>query len=552
QGLVDTQTLLSEQRTRFHLEAKVAADGHPMILSANVTRGLGRKTRFSATVKNVFRETASMSVALERRRDGSSRQYSAEAEILIPDVVGTRMLGLMERKGPLWSSALRLKYGLGGDARHLRQECFMSQRLKSERDSNLTHILRADHEFYCSNTGPINHKIQLKHEESREHIQSSLDMSYGKHWDEINNKRTILLSQSFRNQSTQNHTSYTLEFSLQVPEKNLNYRTQLLHSHVRQVWSESSTHLKIHYNNVMPLVAGLHWKRPPKNAPQKQWEGSFNVDTPWLYVYTAHKLSQHQRHTLQLTSELTANRWLVIRNLRLEGSYRDRGRQREARLELSTQAVTYIQAAGWGLVGKQSVKASGSLRSLWTPPLRGDVSLETSKFSQTLQMASTYGKHNVSLTAALNTSDKNLKRRRAILKVTFSKPKSPATELQFEGRVEELRKDKKMYQKTAMLQLRMHRQPFPTFPQTLLLQETFTVDLVQGLYILESKGGLHGNREVIHTLTLGYQPPSPFVCSALVHPFSSDTVPSDSEACVVITSNQTQKDIQGRLRVGSK
>lgn len=262
------------------------------------------------------------SVALERRRDGSSRQYSAEAEILIPDVVGTRMLGLMERKGPLWSSALRLKYGLGGeslntclvigqlhhskfwgdlcpvyppvpvynkdiklfpskcfdkvifgsnifchmswpwslrpstgDARHLRQECFMSQRLKSERDSNLTHILRADHEFYCSNTGPINHKvpgymsiclnvilwfcptwlpvyetnsfldawnrghdcffvrlqIHLKHEESREHIQSSLDMSYGKHWDEINNKRTILLSQSFKNQSTQNHTSYTLE-----------------------------------------------------------------------------------------------------------------------------------------------------------------------------------------------------------------------------------------------------------------------------------------------------------------------------------------------------
>lgn len=36
-------------------------------------------------------------------------------------------------------------------------------------------------------------------------------MSYGKHWDEINNKRTVLLSQSFKNQSTQNHTSYTLE-----------------------------------------------------------------------------------------------------------------------------------------------------------------------------------------------------------------------------------------------------------------------------------------------------------------------------------------------------
>ncbi|XP_037314999.2 uncharacterized protein LOC119209652 [Pungitius pungitius] len=548
-GLVDTQTLLSEQRTRFHLEAKVAADGHPMILSANVTRGLGRKTRFSATVKNVFRETASMSVALERRRDASSRQHSVEADILIPDVVGTRMLGLMERKGSLWSSALRLKYGLGGDARHLRHECYASQRLKSERDSNLTLTLRADHEFYCSNTGPINHKVHLRHEEGRGHIKSSLDMSYGKHWDEINNKRTILLSQSFRNQSTQNHTSYTLEFGLQVPEKNLNYRTQLLHSHVRQLWSESSTHLKIHYNNVMPLVAGLHWKRPPKDAPQKQWEGTFNMDTPWLYVYTVHKLSQHQRHTLQLTSELTANRWLVIRDLRLEGFYRDRGREREARLQLSTQAVTYIQAAGRCSVGRQSVGASGSLRSLWTPPLRGDVSLETSKFSHTLQMASTYGKHNASLTAALNTLDKSLKRRQAILKMTFSKPKGPATELQFEGLVEELRKDMKMYQKTAMLQL---RQPFQTFPQTLLLRETFTVDLVQGLYILESKGGFYGNREVVHTLTLGYQPQSPFLCSALVHPFSSDTVPSDSEACVMITSNQTQKDIQGRLRVGSK
>ncbi|XP_059201367.1 uncharacterized protein LOC131981085 [Centropristis striata] len=133
--------------------------------------------------------------------------------------------------------------------------------------------------------------------------------------------------------------------------------------------------------------------------------------------------------------------------------------------------------------------------------------------------------------------------------MTFSKPKSPSTELEFEGVVEELRRDKKMYQKTAMLQF---RQPFQTFPQTLLLRETFTVDLLKGLYILESKAGFHGNREAIHTLTLGYRPPSPFVCSALVHPFSSDTIPSDSEICVTITSNQTQKDLRGRLRVGSK
>lgn len=64
------------------------------------------------------------------------------------------------------------------------------------------------------------------------------------------------------------------------------------------------------------------------------------------------------------------------------------------------------QAEGWGVVGKRSVKASASLGSLWTPPLRGGISLEASKFSHTLQMASTYGKHNVSLSAALNTAEK--------------------------------------------------------------------------------------------------------------------------------------------------
>ncbi|XP_051809947.1 uncharacterized protein LOC110964699 isoform X2 [Acanthochromis polyacanthus] len=548
-GLVDTQTLLSEQRTRYHAEAKMAADAHPMILSANVTRGLGRKTSFSATVKNVFRETASLSVALERRRDSSSRQYSVEAELLLPGVVGSRMLGLMEQRGSLWSSVLRLKYGLGGDARQLRQECYTSQRLRSERDSNHTYIMRADHEFYCSNTAPINHKIHLRHEESSRHIKSALDMSYGKHWDEINNKHTVLLSQSFKNQSTQNHTSYTLEFNLQVPEKYLNYRTQLLHSHLTQFGSESSTHLKINYNNLMPLVAGLHWKSPPKDALQKKWEGSFNMDTPWLHIYTAHKLNQLLRHTLQITSELTASKWLTIRNLVLEGFYRDRGREREVRLELYTPAATYVQVGVWGVVGKRNLKASGSLSSLWTHPLRADVSLEASKLSHTLHMASTYGKHNVSFAAALNIADKSLKKRQVTVKMTLSKPKSPSTDLEFEGAVEELRRDKKMYQKTAMLQL---RQPFQSFPQTLLLRETFTVDLLKGLYILESKAGFHGNREVIHTLTLGYQPPSPFVCSSLTHPFSSDTVPSDSEICVTVTSNQTHKDVRGRLRVGSK
>ncbi|KAM4557598.1 uncharacterized protein V3H82_017324 [Fundulus diaphanus] len=548
-GLVESTSLQSEQRTRYHVEAKTAADEHPMVLSANATRGLGRKSSFSATLKNVFRETASLSVALERRRDLSSSQYSVEAELLLPGLVGSRMLGLMEQKGALLSSVLRVKYGLRGESRNLHQECYTSQRLRRGRDSTLTYIMRADHEFYCTNTASINHKIHIRHEESPSHIKSALDMSYGKHWDELNNKHTLLLSQSLLNRSTENHTSYVLEFNLQVPGKNFNYRTQLMHSHLTQQGSESSTHLKINYNNLMPVVAGLHWKSPPKNALPKKWEGTFNMDTPGLYIYATHKLSQPHRHTLQLTSELTASKWLTVRNLVLDGLYRDRGREKEARLEVYTPAATYLQAGVWGVVGKQAVKAHGSLGSLWTPPLEANISLETSKSSHSLLMRTTYGKQNVSFAAAVSCADKNLKKRRAIVKISFSKPKSPTMEVELEGLVEELRRDRKMYQKAALLQF---RQPFHTFPQTLLLRETFTVDLIKGLYILESKAGFRDDKEVVHTLTLGYKPPSPFVCSALNHTFSSDTFPSDSEACVTASSNQTDRHVRGRLLVNSK
>uniref|UniRef100_A0A8C7HHR9 Uncharacterized protein n=1 Tax=Oncorhynchus kisutch TaxID=8019 RepID=A0A8C7HHR9_ONCKI len=342
QGLIDSQTLLSEQRLRYHLEAKVGAESLPMILSANVTRGLGRKTSLSATLKNVFREAASFSVVLERRLDDGRRQYSVEAELLLPGVVGSRILGLIEQKGPLWSSALRLKYGLREDSRHLRQECHTSQSLRSEREPNQTYRMRAEHEFYCSTTAHINHKVQLRHEESPSHTKSSVDVSYGKHWDEINNKHRLLLSQSFRNQSRHNLTSYALEFSLQVPDKRLNYKTQLMHSHLRQRGAESSTHLKVNYNDQMPLVAGLHWKDTSK-AMFRNWEGMFNMDTPWLYMHTTHKLSQPQRHTYQLTSELTARKWLTVRSLVLEGYYRDRSKDREARLHLYAPAVTYLK-----------------------------------------------------------------------------------------------------------------------------------------------------------------------------------------------------------------
>ena len=64
------------------------------------------------------------------------------------------------------------------------------------------------------------------------------------------------------------------QFSLLLPEKHLNYRTQLLHSHLREQGSESSTHLKVHYNDLLPLVASLQWRSPPADATHKKWEGT--------------------------------------------------------------------------------------------------------------------------------------------------------------------------------------------------------------------------------------------------------------------------------------
>lgn len=49
---------------------------------------------------------------------------------------------------------------------------------------------------------------------------------------------------------------------------------------------------------------------------------------------------------------------------------------------------------------------------------------------------------------------KGLAKRQAMLKIIHEKPKSPSTQLELEGVIEELRRDKKMYQKTAFLRLR--------------------------------------------------------------------------------------------------
>lgn len=70
------------------------------------------------------------------------------------------------------------------------------------------------------------------------------------------------------------------------------------------------------------------------------------MDTPWLYVYAGHKLSQPQRHTYQLSAEITTRKWVTLRSLALEAFYREKSREREGNLRLYTPTATYLKVHG--------------------------------------------------------------------------------------------------------------------------------------------------------------------------------------------------------------
>ncbi|KAB5579798.1 hypothetical protein PHYPO_G00199100 [Pangasianodon hypophthalmus] len=550
-GLIETLSLPSEKKTQYHLEAKFAADGHPVILSVNVTHGLNRKINVSAKLRNVFIKDASFSVQVERRQDDGKRQYSVDAGLLLPYLLSTRIFGLLEHRGLEWTSGLKIRYGVQEDSENM-QECHMSQNLRHEvKPVEKYYGTSVEHELQCSHIAFINHRIQIQHERNPVHIQSSLDLSYGNHWNQGSNKQRVLLSQSLRNQSGQNLKSYAVEFSLRIPDKGLNCRTQFLYSHQKRRQSEMSTHLKVNYNDQIPLVAGLHWKDLSAKATLRKWEGSLNMDTPWLYVYTAHKLSQLQHGTTQLTSEITTRKLVAIRNLVLDGLYRERGRDREGHLYLFTPTVTYIKVGGYVIAGKRRVNASCSISTAWMPNLRGEISLGNGKELKTLDMSTSFGKQDFNISASLNIVDKKLKKKFLMMTMTLSDLNSSYLELDIGGRVEEMRKDMNLYQKRWVLHF---RQPFKFLPRSLHLQKTFTIDLYKGIYILESKLLLSDNRKAIHVLTLGFQPQQfqPYVCSSLINSFNLENVPQDLEICVSIHKNQTMRVLQGRMLIAKK
>ncbi|KFZ59595.1 Putative uncharacterized protein LOC400499, partial [Podiceps cristatus] len=528
-GVTDLQMLSGEQRYMAQLEVKLIKQSSPIILSGNITKQLGKKIAFSVSLNNLLKDAAFLSAFLEKKLDDKLRQYSLEGEAYLPGVIGVHTIGFLQQREGLWSHGLRIKYGLLGEAKNLHHECSMRQQIKVETGVRGTYKLDIGHEFHCMETPAYNHKVHLKHEASASWLSSQMEVNYGKHWDEINNKKKLLISQAFKNSSSPSLVNYFMEFTIQVLEKQVNYRTRLQHLHNSQVYLQSSTNFEVQYNDHVPFVAGLQWKDASRNA-LKKWEGGLNIDTPWLYLYAALKLHQPQHSAYLLTAELTTGKALSIKNLIVELFYKNEGNEKEGKIHIYTPATTYLQASTFNHLGSNVLHSYSEMISLWNRLVKNEIHLENNERAKFLCFKIKSTKQEFNFTA----SYQNLpvpKKTNFSVTTAWRDYKSLPITLQFDGQIEELKKEKMLYQKRGTLYFR-HPFKLPIL-QSLLLQETFTVDKKQKHYFLETKVLINGVEETIQTLTLGYQPENPYICAGLTHPYNYRLFPKDVEICIL-------------------
>ncbi|XP_062999023.1 uncharacterized protein LOC134409950 isoform X2 [Elgaria multicarinata webbii] len=548
-GKTDLQLGSGEQKHTIHLEAKLLKRGSPLVLSGNITKQAGKKMAFSISLVNLLKDTAFLAMCLEKKADDKFKQYSLEGETHVPGVLGSHVLSLLQQRGYFWTHALRIKYGLFGDARNLQHECNMGQKLKVE--NSLQDAYRADleHEFHCTQILAYNHKVHLHHEETPSRLQSQLEMNYGKHWDEINNRKRVVVSQTFKNNSYPTLTSYFMEFAVQVPEKRVDYRTQLQHSHTSQSYRESSTHFKVHYNNHMPFVAGLQWKDTSRH-PLKKWEGIFNMDTPWLYLYVAHRLHQPQHSVYLAAVDLTAGKAFVVKGLSMELFCKDKDGEKEGRVRIHTPTTTYLRASTVNCFKQGFLHSQSEVVSLWNQPVKNEIHLENHEQAKRVHLTIKSAKQEFNMTAAyfhLETPQKT----NVSMWVLWTDHKSLPLVLQLEAQIEEVRKEKMLYQKRGTIQF---RHPFKLpIPQSFLLQETFTVNKKEKHYFLETKVLINGLEESVQTLTLSYQAENPYICAGLAHPYNSKIFPPNIEVCTVIrTLSRAKREVEVNLKMDEK
>ncbi|NXH21285.1 YP015 protein, partial [Bucco capensis] len=524
-GMTDLQMLSGEQRYMTQLEVKLIKQSSPIILSGNITKQLGKKIAFSVCLNNLLKDAAFLSAILEKKADDKLKQYSLEGETYLPGVLGVHVIGFLQQHEGLWSHSLRIKYGLLGEAKNLHHECSVRQKIKVETGVDGVYKLDIGHEFHCVQTPTYNHKVHLKHEASASWISSQMEVNYGKYWDEINNKKKLLMSQAFKNSSSFSLVSYFMEFTLQVLEKQVNYRTQLQHSHNSQVYLQSSTNFEVQYNDHVPFVVGLQWKDASRNGLRK-WEGGLNIDTPWIYLYAAPKLHHPQHSAYLLTLELTTGKALSIKNLIVELFSQHSVFPNSDVLMCSS----FFQASTFNHFGRNVLHSYSEMISLWNQLVKNELHLENNERAKFFCFKLKSTKQEFNVTASYQNLPVSRKTNFSV-KTVWRDYKSLPVVVQFEGQIEELKKEKMLYQKRGTLHFR-HPFKVPVL-QSFLLQETFTVDKRQNHYFLETNILINEVDETVQTLTLGYQPENPYICAGLTHPYNYRLFPKDFQICIL-------------------
>ncbi|XP_042777267.1 uncharacterized protein LOC122209464 [Panthera leo] len=535
------------QRFEAQLEAKLVTAGRPVVLTGHFSRQAGSRLVFSLLLSNVLSDQAHLSVLLEKKAEDGLQVVVLGGELSVPGFVGLRGLGLVQQRGRLWTSSLRIKYGLLGQARQLAQECSTSQKLRTHSGSEAAYELELDHELHCTQAPALSHKLQLRHEEGSGHLHSHLEVSYGKHWNESSGKRQFRISQTFQNDSGPALSNYFVEFALQVPERQVDYRTQLYHLSLWQPHVESSTHLKVQDNGQLPFAAGLRWKDTSR-ATLWKWEGALNLDSPWLMVSMAHRLYWPHRPTFQAVLELTLGKARTLKNLVIKVACRRRGRDREGKIHIYTPTTTYLRVSTEMALAQSLFRSRTEVESAWSATLKSEIHAENSQELKILHGWLKGPLQEVNLTAAYRHMEQPRKTHVSLVALVTSMSGQPQG-LELEGKLEEVTRDGRLYQKRGTFLLR-HPLPLP-IPRSLLLQETFTADKSHQRCSLETRLVLNGQEETLQTIVLGYQAGHPYVCVGLTHPYSSKAVPGNAEGCAAAWSQHAAKsrEVEATLKV---
>ncbi|DAA15673.1 TPA: hypothetical protein BOS_22577 [Bos taurus] len=534
------------QRFEAQLEVKLVTSGSPVVLTGNLSRQAGSRLAFSVSLSNLLGDEARVSALLEKKVKDGLQVVSLGAELFVPGLVGLRALGQLQRLGHLWTSYLRIKYGLRGQAKQLAQECSTSQKLWAESGSEAAYKLELNHILHCTQIPAFSHKVQLRHEEGSGHLRWELEASYGKHWDDSRNRRRLLILHTFQNDSGPALSNHVLE----VLERQVDYRMQLHHLSVRHPHVETSTHLKGQYNGRLPFVAGVQWKDTSR-ATLWKWEGALNLNSPWLMVSMAHRLYWPNRAMFQTVLELTLGKAWTLKNLVMNVACRGQGLRRQGKIHVYTPATTYLRVSTVTALAQSLFSSRSEIESAWSEAVQSEIHAENSQDRKILRCWLKGPQWELNLTAAYRHTEQPWKSHVLLTALGMGARGHPEG-LQLEGILEELVQDRSLYRKQGTFSLR-HPWTVP-LPQRMLLQETFTADRRHQRYSLETRVVLGAQEETLQTVVLGYQAGHPYVCAGLTHPYDGRAIPRSLDGCMVLWNRHVAKNrgVEATLKVNQK